>query len=278
MTGHTVWLASYPKSGNTWFRAVFTAWESGGDVGVNALGGGPIASAREAFDDALGVPSADLTADEIDDLRPRVDEARDDEATGPRLAKIHDALFTGLAGDLVVSVAATRAAVYVIRDPRDVAVSFAHHSGVGMQRSVDRLCDPGALMGGTSGGRLHHQLRQRLGTWSDHVTSWVDQERFPMHVVRYEDAHTHPIEVFGAALRFAGFDASEPEVDEAVERASFDRLRVQEVEHGFRERPVAAEQFFRRGAVGTWQDELPAELARRIEHEHADVMRRFGYL
>jgi hypothetical protein len=192
------------------------------------------------------------------------------------LRKIHDGWFTGPAGEPIVSTAATRAAVYFVRDPRDVAVSFAHHAGRDVEWAVELMCDPQGTLA-RSARRLNNQLRQRLGSWSDHVRSWVDDAPFEVHVVRYEDAHADPVATFGAALRFCGFETDDDRVSQAVDHARFGRLQGQEAERGFRERPTRAERFFRRGEAGTWTEELPADLARRLEHTHADVMARMGY-
>ena len=179
----TIWLASYPKSGNTWLRAMYSAWSAREEARLDRLDGVPMAASRQAFDDALGIDSADLTADEIDLLRPRADEviAAQDRRDGEiRLRKVHDALFTGPAGEPVVSVAAARCAVYVIRDPRDVAVSLAHHTdrAPGLRRRVHGLAERRRWR--PPRDRLEPQLRQRLGTWSEHVESWTDQETIPV--------------------------------------------------------------------------------------------------
>ncbi len=74
MAHKIVWLASYPKSGNTWLRAFLTnCWyDTETPADVNALLGGPIASARQLFDETVGVEAADLTTEEIDCYRPAV--------------------------------------------------------------------------------------------------------------------------------------------------------------------------------------------------------------
>jgi len=290
----TVWLASYPKSGNTWFRAVFVALRQGGVIDLNRLrapGTASIASDRARVEDALGIPSSLLTADEIDLLRPRVDEVfagfagrmLEDDGEDPYaesssiLCKIHDALFCGPAGETIVSIAATQAAIYVVRDPRDVAVSYAHHNAWSHERAVVELGDPEAAMSRSVHG-IRSQVRQRLGTWSEHVSSWLDQSLIPVHVVRYEDCHRDPVTTFSAALQFAGFDADPADVAVAVDTARFDRLQEQETASGFRERPAQTDRFFRRGVAGAWRDELAHELAARVEADHGDVMRRLGYL
>jgi hypothetical protein len=274
----TVWLASYPKSGNTWLRAVVTAWRSGGPVGLSGLDGS-VASNRQRFDDALGVPSSSMTPDEVDLVRPRLDELLASAAgDAPLLRKIHDAYVLGPAGEPIVSSAATRGALYVVRDPRDVAVSLAHHSGRTIDWARRRLADPEAAMN-RDARALRPLLRERLGTWSEHVRSWVDDAPFDVEVVRYEDCAAAPVATFARALRFAGFaPVDEPSVTRAVENATFDRLRAAEERDGFDERPPTAPSFFRRGQAGSWRDELPPDAAAAIEADHGEVMARFGYL
>ncbi|HJX72016.1 MAG TPA: hypothetical protein VJ346_08695, partial [Bacteroidales bacterium] len=67
-----VWLASYPKSGNTWFRIFLTNLlnHTNEPVDINNLYPSTIASSRSLFDEATGLESSDLTLDEIELLRP----------------------------------------------------------------------------------------------------------------------------------------------------------------------------------------------------------------
>lgn len=279
-TGNTVWLASYPKSGNTWFRAVFTAWQTGQAVNLNNLGTRNtsfIASSRMRIEEGLGVVSSLLTAGEAEQLRPRADEVVDAGFDSPHLCKVHDALFRGSAGEFIVSVAATRCAVYLVRDPRDVALSYANHNQWEVARAVGAMGDDTFCMSAGTNAPSD-QVRQRLGTWSDHVTSWIDDAPFAVHVVRYEDCIADPVTTFTTALRFAGFDADHASVAAAVELTTFDRLAAQEAAGGFRERPTATGRFFRRGRAGGWRDELDAELAAVIADDHGAVMERLGYL
>lgn len=280
MSGSLVWLASYPKSGNTWFRAVLTACLSGGDVELNALHSDEtagIASAVARFEESLGVTSSLLHRDEVERYRPLADDVVSDRASGPLVCKIHDSLAPVPDGGRVVSVDATRCAVYVVRDPRDVAVSYSHHSRRDMERVVQWMNDPGHGMAGRR-DPVGSQFPQRLGTWSSHVRSWLDDPPFPVHVVRYEDCLDDPVPTFAAAIRSAGFEVADDAVARAVERSSFEVLSAQESENGFHERPLGMDRFFRRGQAGAWRDELPADLAATVAADHHEVMARLGYL
>jgi hypothetical protein len=285
MIGRTVWLASYPKSGNTWFRAVYTALtadRSADRLDPNRLTTDMIASARARLDSALGIVSSLLRPDESDTMREIADEVLDrpmnERDTAVHLCKIHDAYRTlPGTGSAIVSTRATRHAIYIVRDPRDVAVSLAHHDGITPAQAVCRLADPDAMLGRHRDG-VDRQLRQVTGSWSDHVLSWVDDAPFPVHVVRYEDALDDPVGTFGTAFRIVGIDVEDDRLEAAVAAASFDRLEAAERAAGFRERPANMTAFFRRGGTGGWTTDLPAASAMEIEAAHGEVMRRFGYL
>jgi aryl sulfotransferase len=273
---NTLWLASYPKSGNTWLRAVLSAWLTGAPARLNRLVGGS-AYARATFDAALGIVGSDLTAQETAILRPRVDECIAGESDGTLFRKTHDGFYPGPEGEPPLSVEATRGAIYVIRDPRDVAVSLARHEGRDVDWAAGRLCDGDARMG-TSEKSLGYELPQLIGTWSDHVRSWVDEAPFPVHVMRYEDCLADARGTFGPALRFAGVGpVDDGALALAVDHAKFERLQAEESEEGFRERPRGSQRFFRAGRAGSWRREMPPETAERIGLAHRDVMTRFGY-
>jgi aryl sulfotransferase len=87
-----------------------------------------------------------------------------------------------------------------------------------------------------------------------------------------------PQESFGAAARFLGCADDPDAIARAIDCASFDRLRAQEAERGFIEKPRPAERFFRAGRVGGWRDHLSPEQATRIVADHGAMMRRLDYL
>ena len=278
MTARTVWLASYPKSGNTWVRALLTALQQGdGEFDINRLGHGPIASSRAHIEHWSGAVTSDLTFAELAWLRPRADARLDATLEATRYRKIHDALRADDTAEPIVDPTTTKAAVYIVRDPRDVAVSFAHHAARSLDWAVGRMADPGGTFNRTT-KRIDPQSPQRLGTWSDHVRGWMGHELFPVVTVRYEDLHADPEGQLARIAEAGALEAEPAELGAAVAAAAFARLREKEAASGFRERAHSEREFFRRGVAGGWRDELPADLAARVEADHGEVMTQLGYL
>ncbi|UUL82447.1 sulfotransferase domain-containing protein [Sphingomonas qomolangmaensis] len=289
----TIWLASYPKSGNTWFRMLIANLGRSEPADINALPSrGGIASGRAMFDSAMLFPSALLTHDECDRMRPMVyrsgamhawrdpdEEDAGEGIGGVHFIKTHDGWTIGDDGvPLLGGAAAAAGAILIVRDPRAVAASLAHHEA----RSID---DTIGFMGSRTSAfcgrddRLHRQLRQRLLGWSAFHASWLDQAELPVHCVRYEDMHADPAARLAAALDFAGVAADRDTIARAVEFARFDALTAQEREKGFREAPPSRvdRAFFRRGRADGWRDELSTGQRRAIERDHHAMMQRLGY-
>lgn len=278
--GHGItWLASYPSSGNTWVRIFLANLLRGAaaPVGINTLREAANAASRSWFDAHAAVDSSDLTSGEIDEWRSAVYKIVGATATGPYFLKIHDALRITPSGETLISRNGTRSAVYIIRNPLDVAAAFAHHRDRPIDVIIRIMNDPEFVLGvGHSG--LMPQLPQHLGSWRDHVRSWVDAPDLDVHVVRYEDMKARPHETFGKLAAFCELSPSADELDRAIRFSDFNELRRQEEAEGFRERSRRARRFFRRGVAGSWRDELTAHQAAEIVRTHGEVMKRFGYL
>jgi aryl sulfotransferase len=276
MTSGTWWLASYPKSGNTWLRAWLWTLISGPHADINRLSMlGGFAGSRSQFDSALGIESTALSGDQEANLRPRAFEAIAAETERPLYCKAHDAYHLTPAGEPLFPTAATRGAIYVVRDPRAVAVSLAHYMAQPIDEAIANMDNPEALSGGST-RRLSNHLRQRLLSWSKHVESWLGAP-FPVHVLRYEDMQADPHAAFGAVAAFLGLPSDRAAIAAAVEAATFSRLQAHERESGFIEKPRQAAAFFREGRVDGWRQALSPEQAARIVAAHGAVMRRLGY-
>jgi hypothetical protein len=284
----TIWLASYPKSGNTWLRVLIANLNAsdGMQVDINDLPvNQSLASAREPFDHCLLIDSGLLTHEEIDGLRPRLyEELARRQCSGAaadhiHFAKVHDAyIAVPQGGSLLAGARGAVGAIVIVRDPRDIALSLANHRGTTVDEAINFLNDTNAAFSAELDG-LPRQLRQRLLSWNQHVASWLEQRDIPTHLVRYEDLAADTVGVFRNVLLFAGISAADKAIERAVGFSQFALLQQQERETGFYEapRPFRGSVFFRRGQPGGWRNELVTSQVACIEAEHAAMMRRLGY-
>ncbi|MEY9427045.1 hypothetical protein ABH975_002360 [Bradyrhizobium ottawaense] len=273
-----IWLASYPKSGNTWIRVFahnlikelsgssqtqninrlheHTGWEFG----------------AKPFEAVLQKPFAEASHQELAQARPGAQAWLAGSRKGPFLTKTH--LCVGREfGIPTINLDVTLAAIYVVRNPLDVAISFAHH----LSEPVDNVIAKMAQDNFTTANRERH-VYEIMGSWSQHVASWIGIFNRPIHIMRYEDMLAHPEHSFGALARFLGLDPTQEQLKSAIAKSSFAELKRQESERGFREKPPNAESFFREGTSGQWVKALSPTQVQNIVRAHAPMMQRFGYV
>jgi hypothetical protein len=273
-----VWLASYPKSGNTWTRyflhSLVEVIEGRGEEppdinALNALTTGIVSN--RAYRQVLGKDPRNATRFEIAAARGEVQRRFADAADGAALIKTHSALLVDR-GCPTINLSVTSGAVYIVRNPLDVVLSFAPHMGITVDAAIKRMATPGVETGVND-----KTVYEVWGSWSEHVASWTRVQRQAIYVMRYEDMLEKPLETFGGLARHLLFQPSEEQLSRAVALPSFDVLRRQEDEKGFRERSQKAERFFREGRAGQWRSALSEAQVGAIVGAHEAQMRRFGY-
>lgn len=280
MNARIVWLASYPKSGNTWVRAIVTALSVHSHLfQVNQLGSGAQPFVLGGSLGRFGIDSRWLSFDENDRLRTALIRSSVGTAGGderpPMLRKTHEMWRPGLADREPFPSDVTRAAVVVVRDPRDVACSFAPFFGVDLDDAIDTM---GSVPDMGPGQPVQCLAAQPWGSWSDHARSWLAPEvPFPVHLVRYEDLWADPVATLEPVFEAIGLGCTREQLEAAVEQASFDRLRESEALTGFLESNAVAPAFFRAGRSGGWREELSESQVAAIEADHGDVMAELGY-
>lgn len=273
------WLASYPKSGNTWMRILLSnlLYPEQAPVDINQIPATQFSVvSRPFFDEMTGLSASDLTFEEIDRLRPDVCRSwltKNHEVT---FLKIHDAYPAGDTQYPVIPEDISLGAIYMVRNPLDVAVSYAHHINRSLEKTIDLMCRKDALLCGKP-DRLPLQLPQRLLSWSGHIDSWLNSP-LAVHVVRYEELLRDPLPNCAAIIDFLGFEFNESQIETAIKHSSFERLQQQETRSGFIERMVPTQNFFRSGTIGSWKKSLDSRQVDRIISEHHLWMSRLGYL
>ncbi len=275
--GRIVWIASYPRSGNTWVRYFLLCLLQG-------LRREPVPDINRLYRfstwDALNVwwaerigkPLEQASKAEVAAGRATVQATI--ASAGPQLSfvKTHNA-WASVGGHATINAAVTAAAIYLVRNPLDIAVSSAAYLNIPQDDAIARLNQAGYETYNMKGG-----VYELYGSWQENLLSWVDRKRPPVLALRYEDLLEAPEAAFARLAAFVGMKADAATLRQAIAAASFARLEGQEARDGFIERPDSARQFFRSGASGQWRDALtPAQVAAVVEPNRA-LMRRFGYL
>jgi len=269
-----VWLASYPKSGNTWTRAFLVNYIVNADkpVPINEMH-------RFSMGDALARtyvmvnkgPLNGLSEPAILKLRGAVLRGIAGNGADINLVKTHNVNDRAM-GVTLIPAEFTRMAVYIIRNPLDVVLSYARHFGLSVDKTVYTIAQQ---MNTTA--RDDKNVKQFLGTWSRHVESWVRTKAFPVHVMRYEDMLADPETAFGALVQKIGMPADPDRLAKAIEFSSFKELKRQETEYGFIERSASSETFFHTGTADQWKEALTPDQVAKVRADHGKVMRRYGY-
>lgn len=272
--GRIVWLASYPKSGNTWLRAFLhnVLHDKGGPLDLNALAKSSRSDAwRPDFERVADQPLDAVGDAGIAALRASVQRSLAQSGKGNMLVKTHSAL-TRIGGNPSHATDVTAGAIYLVRDPRDVAVSYADHLAVTIDRVIEIMATEHAH---TRLAETH--VTEFPGSWSQNVATWTAPGNDSVHAVRYEDLLSDPETSFAAIMGFLGIKADDRVFRRALANTSFKELSRQEQDGGFIERSHRQDQFFRAGQSGTWRQVLTDAQSARIVADHGTQMARFGY-
>lgn len=273
------WLASYPKSGNTWTRAFIANLREDSDcpVPLNEIKTGAIASSKAWIERGLGFDVSELTIEELESLRPAAYLQLANKMTRINFHKTHDAYSFVSNGVPLFPTDVTRGALYIVRNPLDVAVSFSHHMGTSVDKAIRVMEDPEA--GLAKGVKSYHeQARMRLMTWSGHVDSWLSAISIKRHISRYEDMRSNPLVAFTKIANFLELPSTEEKIARAIAHCDLRTLQAMERKGLFYEKPFKAERFFRKGQVGDWQTALSTKQVDRIIGKHGQMMEVLGYL
>jgi hypothetical protein len=265
ITKTVVWIASYPKSGNTWARFLACNLRHGSQDSAAALNG---------------------LAPDIHELMAAANGALPANGAPPaELLKTHFAFSAGLP-----YLGQTRAAIYVVRDPGDVLASNFFYS----RRSTASADVSRAAFDAYVEQFIEHRgdprwLEQGMGSWEDNVRSWRSATEFPVLCLRYEDMIADPLSAGRAIASLLRPQATDSEVRDAVRNSSFERMR--EIERadiraqriGIFYKPYlrgsieGGNRFMRRGIVGDGDARLSADQRSRLRRVFDPLLHELDY-
>ena len=277
--GKIIWLASYPKSGNTWLRLLFSNLisESTHPQQINDILLNSIASSRELLDRYTGIESSDLTDDEVFNLRPLAYKELSDSTKEEFIfVKAHDAWLSSPEGLPLFPHEATKCVLYIIRHPLDVAVSNAIHNSISYKHAFENLLNPQYTLA-PGKNKIDIQIKQIISSWGNHAASWIKQSQLPILVIRYEDLIDDTFSTFKKCVRFTGLGYTDQEIKQAVGFSTFEAVQSQEEQFGFKEKPFNSPSFFRSGRYGNWKSIYSINDMKALISSSNEIISEYGY-
>jgi hypothetical protein len=269
-----IWLASYPKSGNTWLRLFMENLfrNSMRPVPINELNVVKHGdSAFSVYEKVAGRPLSGASDAELNALREPVQRYL---ASGPEttFVKTHNALVRH-EGLPLIRLEHTVGAVYLLRNPFDLAVSFADHFRISHDEAIEAIASSSHHTKTTPSA-----ICQFLGGWTNHYRSWFGVDNFDPLFIRYEDMIRDPVKSFGRFMRYLGLPKNPERLKRAIRHSTFSEVERQEKEVGFRERAHQGQKFFRTGKTGGYENVLSEQQIGRIIDAHGDLLFEQKYI
>jgi len=271
-----VWLASYPKSGNTWTRLFLDAYFLG-DIDINEI----VVSVPDDLASMYQLgDGSDIAKSPIDIqqlMRPAallrlVKTYNETRNNTPLFVKTHQAHMIANGIELLPE-PLTKATICIVRNPIDVLPSFAKHMGLSIDEAIESMNDKYRCLAATD-----KRMSEFTSSWDAFNLSYLNADTHNVKYFLYEDMLQNPVDQFAKMLRHAGIEPDIERVKKAVELVDLSRLREREKKEGFRESsPNAKNQFFGCGGSGN-RNKLTSTQRYKIEKLFSRVMKRLGYI
>jgi hypothetical protein len=275
-----IWLASYPKSGNTWVRVFLNTlfYTKDNDPDLNNLSIGQFPN-RKHFENIV---------DNVDDLNEFSKNCINAQlkinlSKETIFFKTHHALWEN--GKFkFTDIQTTLGVIYIVRDPRNVITSLKNHFNFkNYNDSLNFLIDEKKIIGKKS-SKKQEDLPHIISSWKNHFNSWKKMKKNYL-LVKYESLINNPEKEFMKITSYLE-KVLEKKFDKlkilnAIKRCSFDNLKKKEQIYGFREAPKYLNNskiFFNLGPKNDWKKIIDKDISKKIEKEFEKEMLELNYL
>ena len=291
MSKHIFWISSYPKSGNTLFRAITCSlfFSDNGIFDLPMLNHTSQFEMRRRLNIIKNINEEDFY--KLDDLKIlskywKVLQSKQNLKIekGFGFVKSHSCLVS-MFDNWFTTEDNTAGFVYIVRDPRDVAISWSKHSGLSIDDSINFMLSYKSCIEWTkTKSELPQQILPKtyLGSWSDHVMSWTENNfNVPKLILKYEDLVYKKEESLKKIVSFfekyynINFKNIDIKIENIIKSTDFKKLKKLEKKHGFQEANLGS--FFRKGEKDQWKNTLSGLQIKKIENKFRDFMNKFGY-
>ena len=232
-----IWIASYPKSGNTWLRSLISSYFFTDDGFfdfklLKNIPSYPSPPFFEKYPDKFDKPEA--TAKYWINEQERINKNNNKLIflkTHNALCKINGCSFTDTKNSL--------GAVHIIRDPRNVISSISNHYQIDLDEALKFMKTPNNAIFVKKDQR--YLGFNALFSWSLNNKSWSECQKFPILTIKYEDLEKETFETFKKVIEFIKKvsklkeDFNQKKAEMAIENCNFEKLQKLEKEKGFYE-------------------------------------------
>jgi hypothetical protein len=276
-----IWLASYPKSGNTLLRSILASYffTKDGNFNFNHLNFINQFPTISQFS-KLAIDTSDekeifRNFIEAQKLMNKEEKSIKFLKTHSSLSKINNVNFTDFNNSL--------GAIYIVRDPRNVVTSFAHHYGLSIEQSTNIMIDEKKWLSKTD-----ITYKTFLGSWNINYNSWK-QFKNNLLLIKYEDLvskkKTTLLKIFKFIKNLTNnsFEIDMVKLNKSIKSTEFQKLKKLEEEKIFTESMIdnvtgKRRNFFRLGKANNWKLHLDEKFTTIIEHKFEKEMIELGYL
>ena len=278
-----IWLASYPKSGNTWLRMFLRAYflSEGNKFSINSKGNRDFESVT--FPNVNLLKSSKVDHSKFENIIKNWINLQDYINLNGKVnfLKTHNGNYT-VNNYPFTNAQNTIGGIYLVRDPRDVLLSFSHHLKLGHDDIFTKMTSMDHFELDENDPNLKKGYkRSLLGSWSNHYLSWRSYKGRELLFLKYEDLIKNPYESFYKVLaylkNFIPFEINKEKIKISIETTSFRNLKKNEENDGFIEQGQS-KGFFRKGIIGDWKSSLTPELLNKIENKFKKEMTELGYI
>ena len=282
-----IWLASYPKSGNTWVRSFLTSllYNKKNEANLKDLVNiqqyplrSHFANLVSKIDDLSELSSNWILSQKIINQDKKIKFFKTHHA----LCKFKNSYFTN--GEVSLGV------IHIVRDPRNVISSILYHySKKNYEEAKDFLFDERKAIGkrfDPNDPEVNRNIFTVLSSWKNHYTSWKQFKKNYL-LIKYEDLLSNPKDEFynlsNYLSKLLSIEFENNKINHAIKSNSFENLKKLEKEGGFEEAVSDKEtgekkEFFNLGPANDWSKLLSSELRESIEKEFEVEMRELGYI
>tara|TARA_B100000945_G_scaffold57192_1_gene42187 strand:- start:422 stop:1255 length:834 start_codon:yes stop_codon:yes gene_type:complete len=275
-----IWIASYPKSGNTWVRSIISSYffTDTGDFDFNLLKNISLYPGPKYFKNKINKPGEVSLFWESSQKNIVSKEKQTFLKTHNALIALNNRLFTSEKTSL--------GAIYIVRDPRNILSSLKNHYDFKDYNEAFEFMKNKKKYIWDIRKNNDYSGFQFLGSWQEHYKSWIKNQKFKTLLVKYEDLER---DCYSTSLKLIQYilllKGKESKVDEkklfrSVESTKFDVLKKKENDFGFDESIKVNDinkSFFFLGPENKWQKKLPNDILIKVENEFQEDLKYFNY-